>query len=132
VLCAERLLNVEPRIGEIVGSGKARRIVWSLVTFNLFAVLWIPFRASSFHQMKQIVSNIVSLTGPPAVRVTDLAVFGLVVATIAICVFDEQRDFIAAASTVSPWIKAPVFAMFALLAVAFSARGAQPFIYFRF
>jgi alginate O-acetyltransferase complex protein AlgI len=133
LLCIERVLQLEAKIQSgFVRGGIVLRLGWSILTFHLFTLLWVPFRARSFDDFVWVFKRLFSFTGPAEVKFEALVVCGLAFATIALCIIDERFDLLGRSARLHPLIKAPVFAAIIVVAVAFSKGGSQPFIYFRF
>jgi alginate O-acetyltransferase complex protein AlgI len=133
LLCLERILGLETKLNSWLGMrGNAVRFAWSLMTFNLFALLWIPFRARTFDDFLSVIHRLFSFSLPATVTLQELIVCGLALVTIAFCICDERFDLQEWASALHPLVKAPALAIMVLASFAFSSEGNQPFIYFRF
>ena len=133
LLCLERLLNVETRVNAwLADRGMTWRLGWSLLTFQLFSLLWIPFRARTFDDFTRVVRNLLSFSAPREITVYESVICTMALLTIAFCVLDEGVDLQGKATRLHPVVKAPVFAALVIVSIAFSNEGNRPFIYFRF
>jgi D-alanyl-lipoteichoic acid acyltransferase DltB (MBOAT superfamily) len=133
ILCLDRVFGLEDKVNSLLDRHpNGFRFVWSLVTFNLFSLLWIPFRAHTFPEFLDVVSRLLAFSIPAAVTLQQIAVCVLALGTILVCLCDERLAIHDWASRLHPLVKAPVFAAMALAAFSFSSQGNQPFIYFRF
>ena len=133
ILCLERLSGWEARANHwLARHGSGARLLWSALMFNLFSLLWVPFRAHSLDDFISILRRLLSLTPPQTVVFQELAVCALAFLTIAVCVWDENTGLQGWISNLHPLVKAPVFATAILVSIGFSTAGNQPFIYFRF
>lgn len=133
LLCLERLLSVESKINsELEKRGWSFRLGWSVLMFNLFSFLWIPFRAHSIEEFLGVTKRILSFTPPTAVSLQELVVCGVAFTTIVFCLLDERVNFQECCSRIHPFVKAPALAIIIVASLAFSSEGNQPFIYFRF
>ena len=133
ILCLERVFRLEDKVDSWLDrNGNGFRLIWSMLTFTLFSLLWIPFRARTFTEFLDVVTRLTAFSMPAVVTLQQIAVCGLAFVTILVCLCDERLAIQDWASRVHPLIKAPVFAAMALAAFSFSSQGTQPFIYFRF
>jgi len=133
LLCFERVMEAEQRITALVSAkGILARTAWSFLTFNVFALLWVPFRAHTFQEFTGVLKRLGSISLPGELRLYELVVCVAVVATIVCCTCDEQFDLTGRFARLHPLLRAPVFAGIIAASLAFSTEGNQPFIYFRF
>lgn len=133
ILCVERITGWEARIESwLAGKAVVWRLGWSAVMFNVWSLLWIPFRAHSFDDFLSVFRRLLSLRLPTEVTMQGPAVCALAFVTIVVCLWDETFDFQSWAARLHPWVKAPAFAAAVVLSLGFSTHGNQPFIYFRF
>lgn len=133
LLCVERIWQVESKVDAgLTRAGNFARLGWSILTFQLFTLLWIPFRAHTLDDVLWVIKRLFSFTAPAEVTLQAIAVCGLAFVTMAFCVIDERVDLLGHGARLHPLIKAPVFAAIIAAAIAFSMSGTQPFIYFRF
>ena len=133
LLCIERVMGTEQRVNaRITARGTLTRAAWSFLTFNLFALLWVPFRAHTFQEFTGVLKRLASVSLPGELRLYELLVCVAVAATIVCCACDERFDLQGRFARLHPLLRAPVFAGVIAASLAFSSEGNQPFIYFRF
>ncbi|HEY2845942.1 MAG TPA: MBOAT family O-acyltransferase [Bryobacteraceae bacterium] len=133
LLCMERVTGVEQRITALLANrGVLARAGWSFLTFNVFALLWVPFRAHTFGEFAGVLKRLFVVSLPRELRLYDLLVCLIAAAAVVCCVCDEQFDLSGRFARLHPLLRAPVFAGVIVASLAFSSEGNQPFIYFRF
>ena len=133
LLCLERIFGLETKINTwLERHGNVWRLGWSVIMFNLFSLLWIPFRARTVDDFVGVVRHLFSFTLPATLTLQEFFVCGLALLTLVFCICDERIDLQEWAATLHPLVKAPALAMIVLAAFGFSSQGNQPFIYFRF
>lgn len=109
-----------------------RRILRSLVVFQLVVLTWLPFRAESWGDMVTVARALVRFDAPDTITV------GMAVAVI-IMVWGQAAQWTGEVMPVKRrflrlplGVKAGAYAVMAAAIVVFAARGAQPFVYFQF
>jgi D-alanyl-lipoteichoic acid acyltransferase DltB (MBOAT superfamily) len=133
LLCFERAFQIEMKVNAWLGGrGMSWRLAWSVLTFQVFALLWIPFRAHTFSDFTRVVGDLFSLSLPRELTVYELVIGAAALITLVFCVIDERFDLQTQAAKIHPLVKAPVFAALVIVSIGFSNEGNQPFIYFRF
>ena len=133
-LCIHKLSK--PWLDRIESTPFTRFVSW-LMTFSLVALLWVFFRASTFHVAGQVISGIftdfewaylpVFLERRMTWCIMLAIIYGL--HFVPTRIWDKMRDkFIAA-----PWVvKLIIFIMLIQLVLQFASATVQPFLYSQF
>lgn len=114
------------------------RIICILFTFHFVAFCWIFFRADSFEEASNVITNIANLTYAPQDWLTVLEgyknVFILVAIGYILHFLPEKlvNSIKAGFGTIPLFIKAGLAGLVFWLIFATASSGPQPFIYFQF
>lgn len=130
-LAIERLLDQVCFKHDFVDK-KFERFVRSFFVFIFCALAWIPFRATDFSGLVEIVEALFSFERPLVLTL------GMAVAFLIICAGYVTQWFGEVISIKRVYLRSPLLMRAAFLAgsvilvLIFSTRGIEPFIYFRF
>lgn len=131
LLAAEKKLGWD-RLAHDYKGRPARRIVRSLVIFQLVVLTWLPFRAESWADFAAMVRALGRFDSA-AVPTMGMAVCVLIMAAGLAAQWAGEAGSVKRAFLRLPLaVRASVYAGLAALIVVFAARGAQPFVYFQF
>jgi alginate O-acetyltransferase complex protein AlgI len=132
LLAAEKKLGVGYLASDFKGK-PVRRILRSLIVFQIIVLTWLPFRAENWDHFMTLASALTRVN-PAGFTVT----LGMGVAILMMAGglavqwmgegFSVKRRFLS----LPLWVKAGLYGALAALIVVFAARGTQPFVYFQF
>ena len=110
---------------------RAHRALQVFITFNLVSLAWIPFRASSFANLRQYLRYL-QFKLPPAGLANLLFDAALVAVFLALEYAQRNPDRFPRLQRAPLAVKAAGYALFVVALVVLSVDSANPFIYFRF
>jgi alginate O-acetyltransferase complex protein AlgI len=121
----------------IFKQGKNYRWLGILITFNLVAFTWIPFRAGNMEAIKNMFSQILFQFKAPfaweIIKAYYMVVFLMVVAFSIHWLPTSWKNWYRGRFATFPiWIQLISVIIVVFILVQFSASGLQPFIYFQF
>jgi len=119
------------RLAGLYRAPRLHRALQVFVTFNLVALAWIPFRATSFDNAREYV-RYMQLKLPPAGVANLLFDAALVAGLLALEYAQRNPSRFPRLQRAPLTVKAAGYAVFLLALIVLSVDSANPFIYFRF
>ena len=110
---------------------RAHHALQVFITFNLVALAWIPFRATSFENLREYLHYLQLKL--PAAGVANLVFNAALVAVFLALEYAQRNPARFPRLNRAPLaVKAVGYALFLVALIVFSVDSANPFIYFRF